>query len=203
MISQDVWDNPIRHLIYFFYILAKSFLFRLRFFGKPIHIHPTTRLGPGSVIRIFPSGEDYSIKIGAHCWIEENVRIMTYGGNIEIGNHSSVNDFTVIRGGGGIKIGSNVRIGPHCVLSGISHRFDRTDIPICEQGPVRKPILIEDDVWIGANTTVIDGVTIATGVVIGAGSVVTRKIPPYTIVGGNPARVIRHRKRATETSIGV
>lgn len=203
MIPQEVWNNPVKHLSQFFSLRAKSTLFRLRFFGKPISIHPTTRLGAGSVIRIFPSGDSHWIKIGAHCWIEENVRIMTYGGNIEIGHHSSVNDFTVIRGGGGIKIGNNVRIGPHCVLSGISHRFDRTDIPISEQGPVRKPIIIEDDVWIGANSTVIDGVTVTTGVVVGAGSVVTRTIPPYTIVAGNPARVIRHRKRATETSFDV
>ncbi len=182
----------MNHLQY----MGRALLYRLRFPGSQIRIHPSSRIPWRCAIRI-NRGDTGTIRIGENCWIEEYARLMTYGGSIVIGPRSSVNEFTVIRGGGGVTIGRGVRIGPHCVLSGISHRFDRTDIPLVEQGAVRRPIVVEDDVWIGAHSTIIDGVTVRRGTVIGAGSVVTKDTPEYSLVAGCPARLIRSRKAAS------
>jgi len=185
----------VRFAAHFCGMVLRSFILFLRFPTNRIRIAPSARVPWRCSIRAF-RGDEGHIVIGANCWIEEYARIGTYGGSVELGRDCSVNDFTVIRGGGGVRIGAGVHIGPHCVLSGISHSIDRVDIPICEQGKIRRPIVIEDDVWIGASVTVLDGVTIGRGAVIGAGSVVIRPIPAYAVAVGNPARVVRMRTAA-------
>lgn len=95
---------------------------------------------------------------------------------------------------GPITIGANVMMGPRCHLIALNHAIDRTDIPMIDQGMgVKRRITIEDDVWIGAGSIVLPGVTIGHGAIVGAGSVVTRDVAPFDIVGGNPARTIRSR----------
>nr|WP_201776017.1 DapH/DapD/GlmU-related protein [Leptolinea tardivitalis] len=82
-----------------------------------------------------------------------------------------------------------------CIIYSQYHCFDLLDRPMVEQGFYDAgPITIEDDVWIGARVTILAGVTIGTGSIIGAGSVVTKDVPRYSIVAGNPAKVIRYRK---------
>jgi len=94
-----------------------------------------------------------------------------------------------------LQIGKYVLIGPHVAVIDANHRFDRLDIPIKYQGYQYKgPVIIEDDVFIGANVTILSGVRIGTGAVVGAGAVVNRDVPPYAVVGGVPARVIKYRK---------
>ena len=121
-------------------------------------------------------------------------------GDISIGNNSSVQAYCNIVGykGGEIKIGNFVRIAAYTVIIGANHRFDDPDIPICKQGMAPAPIVIEDNVWIGARVSVIAGVTIGEGSVIGAGAVVTKDIPPYSVAVGVPARVISSRKKERE-----
>jgi len=87
-------------------------------------------------------------------------------------------------------------IGPDVVVLSASHKFDRTDIPMCQQGgePLR-PVYIGDDVWIGTRAIILPGRKIGKGAIIGAGAVVTKDVPEYAIVGGNPARVIRYRNQ--------
>jgi acetyltransferase-like isoleucine patch superfamily enzyme len=75
-----------------------------------------------------------------------------------------------------------------------NHIFDRTDIPMRLQGVDRKFIRIEDDVWLGTNSVILAGVTVGRGAIVSAGSVVTKDVPQYAIVGGVPAKVIRMRK---------
>jgi acetyltransferase-like isoleucine patch superfamily enzyme len=87
-----------------------------------------------------------------------------------------------------------VRISNHVSLIASSHHFERTDIPVWEQGLYGKGITIEDDVLIGTGARVLDGVTVGKGAIIGAGSVVVNDVPSYTIVAGNPARIIKKRK---------
>jgi acetyltransferase-like isoleucine patch superfamily enzyme len=183
----------LKHVMYELRNAWRSLILKCRFPHHAIVIHPTSWIGGTAALRIYPSGSG-NIRIGKNCWIEEYSRITTHGGDVEIGDGSSVNDFTVIRGGGGVRIGNCVRIGPHCVLIGASHKYDRTDIPIGEQGLTLQPVIVEDGVWIGANCTVLCGVTVGEGSIIGAGSVVTRSIPPYTVAVGNPAKVTRDRK---------
>ncbi len=95
-----------------------------------------------------------------------------------------------------LTIGDYVMIGEYTMFLGGAHKFDRTDIPIGHQGHGEKtPLTIEDDVWIGVHVIVLPGCNhIGKGVIIGAGSVVTKDIPDYAIVGGNPAKIIRYRK---------
>ena len=94
-------------------------------------------------------------------------------------------------------IGDNVMTAQDILIMGGGHIFARTDIPMINQGEVGKTYLvIEDDVWIGARVTIIaKNYTIGKGAIIGAGSVITKEVPPYAIVGGNPAKVIKYRKQ--------
>ena len=95
---------------------------------------------------------------------------------------------------GTVIIGEDVLMGPECQFWTGGHRFDRIDIPIGKQGTIGdKPIIIGDDVWIGARTIVLPGVKIGSHSVVGAGSVVTKDIPEYSVVAGNPAKVIKSR----------
>lgn len=95
--------------------------------------------------------------------------------------------------GGKIKIGNKVLIGPNVVLRASNHSFSRRDRPICEQGHAAGVIVIEDDVWIGSNVTILPNVTIGRGAVVGAGAVVNKSIEAYSIVGGVPAKQIGTR----------
>lgn len=110
-----------------------------------------------------------SIRIGLRCHINRNVRIGADGG-------------------GSVSIGNDVNIGPNTVIDPSNHVFARTDVTISAQGLSFGHIVIEDDVWIGANVVVTQGVRIGQGSVIGAGAVVTRDIPPYSVAVGVPAR---------------
>ncbi|MNG32136.1 Virginiamycin A acetyltransferase [compost metagenome] len=78
-------------------------------------------------------------------------------------------------------------------MSAENHVFSDKTKPIKEQGIYRQGITIEDDCWIGSNVTILDGVTIGTGSVVAAGAVVTKDVPPYSVVGGVPAKIIKER----------
>jgi len=121
-----------------------------------------------------------------------------YGGEVgvglKIGNNSSIGTYNYIGCSGYIEIGNNVMMGPRVGLFAENHNFDRTDIPMHEQGVKREFIIIEDDCWIGTNSVILAGVTIGKGSIIAAGSVVTRDVEPYSMVGGVPAKVIKMRR---------
>lgn len=134
-----------------------------------------------------------SITIGDFCELRKGCQLLSYGGNIEIGNYSSINPYTMIYGQGNITIGSYVRIAAHCVLIPSNHIFSDISKPIYQQGLVNKGIVVEDDVWIGCGVRILDGVVIAKGCVIGAGSVVTDSTEPYGIYVGVPAKKIKSR----------
>ena len=96
---------------------------------------------------------------------------------------------------GEITIGNGVRIAPQVLVFAGDHAFDNVDIPIYKQGVVAAPITIEDDVWISGKVMITKGVCIGHGSVIGAGAVVTKDIPPWSVAVGVPARVIKTRKK--------
>jgi acetyltransferase-like isoleucine patch superfamily enzyme len=117
-----------------------------------------------------------------------------------IGADCSINAFCILYGQGGLSIGDNVRIAAHTVIVPGNHDFDRTDIPIAKQGYTMQGITIEDDVWIGAGTRILDGVTITTGCVIGAGAVVTKSTEPFGVYVGMPARRLKDRGEAEHST---
>lgn len=98
---------------------------------------------------------------------------------------------------GPVHIGDDVMMGPRCTIISANHRFDDLTVPMNRQGwsEVGRPVVIEDDVWIGANVTITAGVRVGHGSVLAAGSVVTKDVPPFSIVGGVPARVLGSRLR--------
>lgn len=133
-----------------------------------------------------------------HCGKNVNIergakfnRHITLGSNSGIGYMSSVAAHTVI--------GDNVMMGPEVIMYDVNHKIERIDIPMCKQGfHPPKPIIIGDDVWIGRRVMILPGVHIGNGCVIGAGAVVAKDIPPYSVAVGNPARVIKNRKEEWE-----
>jgi len=145
--------------------------------------------------RKFHAKLDPKIRIAESAWIHPSVMIFRESGWIEIGENSTVNELCTIHGLGGVKIGKDVRIGCHTVIHSVEHHFRRLDIPIWKQGTHGKPIVIEDDVWIGAHCTILGGIRIGAHSVIGAHSLVTRDIPPYSVAYGVPCKVRRSRKQ--------
>ena len=115
------------------------------------------------------------------------------GRNIEIGNNAGIGTRANIPSN--TVIGNNVMMGPNCYILAQNHRFDRTDIPMGEQGfSPAKPTVIGSDVWIGRDVLMTPGRTISDGTIIAGGCVLTKDFPEYSIVGGNPSRLIRSRK---------
>jgi len=114
---------------------------------------------------------------------------------LTIGNNFTMNSNSQLGASfGKIVIGNNCAIAPNCVLRASNHTFDNPDIPFREQGHTYGEIIIEDDVWISSNCVITANTKIGRSSIIGAGSVVTKDIKPYSIMGGVPARLIRKRK---------
>ena len=132
-------------------------------------------------------------RIGSDVHISEAV-IINFPSRVELGDHVSINPFCYIHGEGGVTIGNNVRIGFHICLISIDMVYRNAKRPIRTQGIAKAPIVIEDDVWLGANSTILKGVRIGKGSVVGAGAVVTRDVSPYVVVVGVPARIIKERR---------
>ncbi|WP_445321993.1 acyltransferase [Paenibacillus sp. FSL M7-0420] len=107
------------------------------------------------------------------------------------GSDCSMNSYSILSGD--ITMGNGVRIASHASLYGFNHGYAVTDVPVFRQPLTVKGIVIGDDVWIGANAVILDGVRIGSHSIVAAGAIVTRDVPAYSIVGGNPARLIRSR----------
>jgi acetyltransferase-like isoleucine patch superfamily enzyme len=126
---------------------------------------------------------------------EDNIVISPRGGEISIGPNCFIghNSFLQAFRGTKIEIGKNVLIASGTNIIASNHNFSSINEPIKTQDEKGIGIIIEDDVWIGANVTILDGIKIGKGSVIAAGSVVTKNIEPYSIAGGIPARQIKSR----------
>lgn len=133
------------------------------------------------------------INLGTDAYLASYCLLRTFEGWITAGTNLGVSNFSFLAGQGGLRIGDNVRIGPHVVIYASNHIFNDPHIPIAKQGMSARGITIEDDIWIGAGAIILDGVRIGKGSVIGAGAVVTKDIPPYSIAAGVPARIIKKR----------
>ena len=151
--------------------------------GRDVEIDPRAFIARGGWVRL---GEQAVIRAGA--------MLLPASGSIRIGCRSSINQYTVINGQGNVEIGRSVMVAPFVSIIAANHSFDNPAIPILEQGMCGKGgIVIEDDVWVGTHAVILDGVTIGAGSVIGAGAVVTKNVPAFSVVMGVPGRVVRSR----------
>ncbi len=126
-----------------------------------------------------------------------------YGGELgeglEVGDFSNIGPYSYVGCSGFVRIGKNVMISPRVSIYAENHRFARTDVPMKEQGVERSVVTIEDDCWISSHSVILAGVTIGRGSLVAAGSVVTKDVPPFSIVAGVPATVIRSRAGREKT----
>lgn len=156
------------------------------------------------------------IVVGDNVMLARGIILGCKDGDIEIGNDVGFGAYSMVHaiGGNSVRIGNDVVIGAYTYLVGGSHyHTERTDIPISRQGlDLKGGIRIEDNVWIGARATVMDGVTIGHDAIIGASAVVTKDVPAYGIAVGVPARVVgmrtsndgrvRHEQQAAARDLG-
>ena len=114
-------------------------------------------------------------------------------GDVVIGDHTRIGLHNTIIGP--VTIGSHVNLAQGITVTALNHNFADTSLRIDEQGVSTKPVIIEDDVWVGANAVILPGVTVGHHAVIAAGAVVTKDVPPFSIVGGVPARILKEMRR--------
>lgn len=127
--------------------------------------------------------------LGDYSVVEDFSTIANSVGEIIIGSRTRIGlGNTII---GPVEIGNNVNLAQNIVVTGLNHNYEDIDQPIRDQGVSTQKVWISDDVWIGSNSVILPGITIGNHVIVGAGSVVTRDIPPFSIALGNPAKIIK------------
>ena len=169
-----------------------------------IEIDPTATIS--SLADIEDSIKGSKISIAARSVVDSFVKFKPAGGlgDILIGTDCVINSGCVLYSGNGIRIGDRVAVAANCTFAPTNHEYKRIDVSFREQGfrPSKGGIMVENDVWIGANSVLLDGAVLREGCVIAAGSVVRGEIPAFSIYGGNPIKEIgwRQEKRENETS---
>lgn len=127
--------------------------------------------------------------LGNYSVIESFACVNNAVGNVIIGDHTRIGLHNTIIGP--VEIGSHVNLAQGITVTALNHNFNDTNKRIDEQGVSTNPVTIEDDVWIGANAVILPGVTIGNHSVVAAGAVVTKDVPPHSLVAGVPAKVIK------------
>jgi acetyltransferase-like isoleucine patch superfamily enzyme len=174
---------------------------RIRF-ADQVRLGRNVYLDQGVYLHACPDG----IQIGDNTFVMHGAILHVYNFRglphafIRIGADSLIGEMNVLRGQGGITIGNRVYTAPLVQLLAVNHVYSDPDRPMVEQGITAEGIVVEDDVWIGAGAIVTDGVRIGRGAVVAAGAVVTRDVPPHTVVGGVPARVLKQIDGSAESA---
>ncbi len=170
----------MKRFAYFFYYILITYLPNYRYvkFSNTIRVWYMVK-----VLKIMKKGDN--TRFEDHIYISGP-------GRVSIGKSCQINERVFIQGA---VIGDYVMIAPYVSLIANMHNSSRTDIPMVQQGKIEgNKVIIEDDVWIGRNAIVMPGVRIGKGSIVAAGSVVTKDVPEYVIVGGTPAKFIKSRK---------
>lgn len=161
-----------------------------------ITIHPQARVS--HLADIEDSVRGTRIDIGAHTVVDSFVKIKPAGGSgdVIVGEWCVINTGCVLYTGNGIHIGNQVAIAANCTFAPVNHAYQDRNRPIREQGflPSKGGIVVEDDVWIGANCVLLDGCILRRGCVVGAGAIVRGEVAAYTVVAGQPLRVVGMRQ---------
>ncbi len=156
-----------------------------------VHLHGMSFLGHRIELTA-PLGEGRVI-VGPWCWIGDGVALRSHRGRVTVGAKVVIGGGTTINSHLDVSIGDGTLIAEGVHITDFDHRTERVDVPIKDQGIVVAPVRIGPDVWLGRGVTVLKGVDIGRGSVIGAHAVVTRDIPPFSVAVGVPARVVRSR----------
>lgn len=144
-------------------------------FGELVHIQEPSLVSLGDNVRFY-----------------RGVHVETNGKEIVIGSDTHFAPYGILYAP--LEIGRQCAVAAHVVFASIGQGYDDVQIPFVEQVATSRKIIVEDNVWIGANAVITQGVRIGTGSIIGAGAVVTRDVEPYSVMGGVPARLIRKRR---------
>jgi len=163
-------------------------------FGERWADHPGVTLGAN--VRIHPSarielGSNSRLTIGDNGYIGPMAVLRPKGYHMIIGPDCTVHDYCMFYDN--LVLGRGVRVGAHTLIIPENHTFATREKFIFQQPCTFKGVVFEDDIWVGSNVVVLDGVRVGKGAILAAGAVITRDVPPYTIVGGVPARVIKER----------
>ena len=134
-----------------------------------------------------------NVSIGKYTTIECSGTLKSLGLGLTVGNNVGLGTHGFWGCAGGIQVGDNTIFGNYVSLHSENHNYKNVEIPIRLQGINRKGIKIGDDCWIGAKVTILDGTVLGNGCVVAAGAVVRGIIPPYSIIGGVPAKIIKSR----------
>jgi len=188
--------------------VLRSLLYRtiLGGLGRSVYIQEGVELSGASCIeigdeahifrgvRISAQGQNNWVYIGAGASLQPGVDIGSFDNTrIEIGEGTYIGPYTCFSGPGHIKVGKDCLVAAHTGIVANNHKFTDLEQAIRHQGVTREGVVIEDNCWLGYKVSVLDGVTIGQGSVIGAGAVVTKDIPPYSVAIGVPARVVASR----------
>ncbi len=135
------------------------------------------------------------LDLGDRTYIAANAYVT---GSVRAGRDCTINAFAVVRGD--IRLGNAVRIGAHTSIIAFNHGTANVDIEMFRQPIISRGIVIGDDVWIGSHVVILDGISVGDKAILAAGAIVTKDVPAGAVVGGNPARVIKSRFAASETT---
>lgn len=185
-------DNHPKLKSFLHYLLVHPYTSRPRWWARTFIIPFVIKRGKGSIIRrkarldIIPSKK---ITLGKKSVIEDYTIINNGMGDIFIGDYTHVTSRVKLVGP--VTLGNYVTIGSGAQITGLTHNYLDVTRPIAKQGVTPNRTVVEDDVWIGGNSCINQGITIGTHSIIASGSVVTKNVPPYSVVGGNPTRILR------------
>lgn len=165
-----------------------------------IHLGARVVIGEGCVLDARHDDETRVLVLDDDVILAPHVVLKGRGARIRIGARSGLGPQTVIvaTDANDVTVGADVAIGPQCsLIGGGEYNTDRLDVAIWRQGiKPDRPVVLDDDIWLGSHVTVVGGVRMARGSIAAAGAVITRPVEPYTICGGVPARVLRRRTPA-------
>lgn len=173
---------------------AIQFIRRWQLYLRGLHLERSCQVGTAVSVGtrkwvISPA----SIQIGPECQIEQGVELNPWDGKICIGRNVFLGPYVVIYGQGGVVIGDNTLLAMHCCILSSNHTVSAPGQNIRSAPDILLPTKIGKDCWLGAGVKVLGGVTIGDGCVVGAGAVVTRDLPEYSIAIGIPAKVASSR----------
>lgn len=140
-------------------------------------------------------GESSRIMIGDQVLLGRHTILSCHDSELAIGNFVSIGPFCFLVSRSHLRIGSNVAIGAGTYMLGGGHAFDDPDKPVIHQERTSKGIVVHEGAWIGIGAKILDGVTIGENSIVGAGAVITKDVPPWTVAMGNPARIVEKRQR--------